>query len=244
MPAPSPKRRWLIWGFAGAVVLLLIGFVGVPYVYIHFIDKTAAPLTLTSNPTPTPSGSSSITATSTPPATSLDGTWTVASGSQAGYRVNEVLNGQSHTATGRTSAITGSLIMSGGSVVSGSFSADLTTVTSDQSQRDNQFQGRIMDTAQYPKATFTLTQPIVLGTAPADGVVVTRSVIGTLAMHGVTKTITFNVSIKKTGSTVAVQGDIPILFSDYNISNPSFPPLVTTDSNGILEFLINFTHFS
>ena len=36
-------------------------------------------------------------------------------------------------------------------------------------------------------------------------------------------------------------GQIPVLFSDYNIKNPSFAGFVTTQDHGLLEFLINFT---
>lgn len=68
----------------------------------------------------------------------------------------------------------------------------------------------------------------------------TRQVTGSLTLHGTTKTVTFTASIKKSGSTIAVSGDIPIAFSDYTISNPSFPPFVTTADNGLLEFTIGF----
>lgn len=235
---PARNRRRLAWIIGAVAVIALLGFVGVPYIYIHFIDKTQAPLSLNTT-TPTAAASSASPGDTSSSAT-IDGTWSVASGSTAGYRVNEVLNGQSHVATGRTSSITGSLTVTGNSAVSGTFSADLTSVTSDQAQRDGQFRGRIMDTSAYPVATFTLTQPVDLGTAPADGTVVTKQVTGQLTLHGTTKTVSFTASIKATGSTVAVQGDIPITFADYGIPNPSFPPFVTTDANGTLEFLINF----
>ena len=43
-----------------------------------------------------------------------------------------------------------------------SFSVPMDTIHSDKSQRDAQFDGRIMDVAQYPTGTFTLTSPIDL----------------------------------------------------------------------------------
>jgi len=155
--------------------------------------------------------------------------------------VQETLFGQSNTAVGRTSSLTGSLSVSGDTVSAGTFTADLTTVSSDKSQRDHQFQGRIMDTSTYPTAKFVLTQPIALGSVPANGVAVTKQATGDLTLHGTTKSVTFSVSIKKTGSTVAASGSIPVLFADYNIANPSFAGVVTTADNGALEFLLNFT---
>ena len=46
----------------------------------------------------------------------LDGTWTIATGSEAGYRAEEILFGQSGAATGRTSDVTGSLDIAGTTV--------------------------------------------------------------------------------------------------------------------------------
>lgn len=225
----------------GAFIVLVVAAVGGPYVYIHFIEgKAPAPLSVNTSTSPASSTSPSATSSSAS-STSLDGTWSVGSGSIVGYRVHETLLGQSNTATGRTSSVTGSLTVAGDTVTAGSFSADLTSVASDKSQRDHQFQGRIMNTATYPTATFKLTQPIALGSEPADGVTVTRQATGDLTLHGVTKSITFAVSVKKTGSTIAASGSVPIVFADYNIANPSFGGTVTTDDHGTLEFLLNFT---
>jgi polyisoprenoid-binding protein YceI len=114
-------------------------------------------------------------------------------------------------------------------------------VKSDQSQRDRQFQGRIMDTSQYPTSTFALTKPITLGSIPADGVIVTETASGTLTLHGTTRSVTFTVQARRSGSTISVSGSIPVVFANYNIDNPSGGPAQTSD-NGTLEFLLNFTH--
>ena len=218
-----------------AFALLLVGVVGGPYVYIHFIEgKAPAPLSVNTSNSSTASSDSSSSS-------SIDGTWKVTSGSTVGYRVNETLFGQSNTATGRTNSVTGSLTVAGHTATAGSFTAALTTVASDKAQRDRQFQGRIMNTATYPTATFKLTQPIALGSEPTDGVTVTKQATGELTLHGVTKSITFTVSIKKTGSTVAASGSVPVVFADYHIGNPSFAGTVTTEDHGTLEFLLNFT---
>lgn len=232
-----------------AGVLAIIGAVGGPYAYIHFISpKAAAPLSLGTTTSSSPAAGSEASpgtpTTATASSTPLDGTWSVASGSTAGYRVQETLLGQSETATGRTSTIAGSLTVSGGTLTAGSFSVDLTTVASDKAMRDSHFQRNIMDTATYPTARFEVTQPVALGPEPADGVTVTRQVTGNLTLHGVTRSVTFSVSVKKTGSTVAALGSIPVTFSDYGIPNPSIGGFVTTADNGTLEFLLNFTRSS
>jgi len=233
--------RWAKLAIA-AFIVVVVGAVGGPYVYIHFIEgKAPAPLSVNTSTSPAAATSPGTTSSGETSSSSVDGTWSVGSGSVVGYRVHETLFGQSNTATGRTSSVTGSLTVAGDTVTSGSFSADLTSVASDKSQRDHQFQGRIMNTATYPTATFKLTQPIALGSEPADGVTVTKQATGDLTLHGVTKSITFAVSVKKSGSTIAASGSVPIVFADYNIANPSFAGTVTTDDHGTLEFLLNFT---
>jgi polyisoprenoid-binding protein YceI len=114
---------------------------------------------------------------------------------------------------------------------------DLTTVSSDESQRDNQFHNRIMDTAQFPNATFKLTKSIELGTEPADGVKVTTTATGDLTMHGTTKSVTAQVEARRTGDTIEVAGSIPVTFSDFGINNPSGGP-ASVGNNGTIEFLV------
>ena len=230
----KPKtRNWKRWILVGALAIPAL-VVGGPFIYINFISADAPPpLTLTDS-TPTTGATSG--------ASSPEGTWSIADGSQVGYRVKEVLFGQSNEAVGRTSEIEGSLTIDGTTVTTATFTVDMTTVESDEGRRDRQFNGRIMDTSTYPTATFKLTQPIVLGTIPAEGVTGTARATGELTLHGTTRTVTFTVTGRRTGSTIQVQGSIPITFANWNIPNPSFGSFVTTEDHGSLEFLLNFTH--
>ncbi|HEX9235852.1 MAG TPA: YceI family protein, partial [Actinomycetota bacterium] len=163
------------------------------------------------------------------------------SGSVVGYRVNEVLFAQRHTAVGRTNAITGSITAKGTTIAAGSFTVQMATVKSDQARRDAQFNGRIMETGIYPTATFTLTQPIRLGSIPSEGATRTYQATGGLTLHGVTRTLTFRVKARYTRSAIQVVGSIPVTFADYSISNPSFGGVVTTEDHGVLEFSLMFT---
>ncbi len=97
------RRRRIALGVVGVAVLaVLVGFLG-PYVYIHFIEGPApARLELPGASVSTPSTTAQGADTTS---SSLEGTWNVASGSTAGYRVEEVLIGQSATAVGRTDKI-------------------------------------------------------------------------------------------------------------------------------------------
>jgi polyisoprenoid-binding protein YceI len=237
MAARLRTLRWKPW-LASGVAALAIAAVGGPYVYIHFIEGEAPPpLAFTS-----PSSSGSDTATiSGQTGLTPDGKWAITSDSVVGYRVNEVLFGQSNEAVGRTSAVTGSITVEGTTITAASFTVDMTTVTSDQSRRDGQFNGRIMNTATYPTATFTLAAPIQLGSIPDDNASQTAQAKGDLTLHGVTRTVAFEVTGRYEDSTVQVVGSVPITFADWGIPNPSFGP-VTTEDHGLLELSLNLTH--
>jgi polyisoprenoid-binding protein YceI len=217
-------------GAAAAVVAL----VGGPFLYIHLVAGYApAPLGLGSA-----SPTSAADAPTSGPSAATDGTWTVTKGSVVGYRVKEVLFGQSHTAVGRTSSVSGSLGVRGPAIRTGKFTVQMSTVTSDESRRDDQFNGRIMDTAAYPTATFVLSKPIRFGSIPSVGASRTLGATGELTMHGTTRTVTLDVTGRYTGNQLQVTGSIPITFSDWNIGNPSFGGVVTTEDHGTLEFLL------
>jgi len=233
------SRRWVRWLLVTIAVLVVLAVAG-PFVYIHFFDgSTPAALSLSPSATAFAPGSTQTadTAASGP----VTGTWTVGSGSTVGYRVNEVLLGQNATAVGRTHTITGHLTIAGMSVTAATFSVPMATIHSDKSQRDAQFDGRIMDVAQYPTATFTLTSPIDLAPLPDSGVIKDYTAHGQLTLHGTTRAVTFTLTAERTGGHIEVAGDIPVLFADYNIQNPSFAGFVTTQDHGLLEFLLIFS---
>jgi polyisoprenoid-binding protein YceI len=108
-----------------------------------------------------------------------------------------VLFGQQNTAVGRTSAIDGHLTISADSVTGGTFTAQMATVKSDQSERDVQFRGRIMDTSAYPTATFTLTRPIILGPVPTAGITRSYTAHGDLKLHGQTRPVTLTLTAER-----------------------------------------------
>jgi polyisoprenoid-binding protein YceI len=216
-----------------AIVAAAVLVTGGTFVYINVIRDDPPPkLTIESDTSQTvPDGDATIV-----------GAWSAtAEGSQVGYRVNEVLFGQKATAVGRTSEVTGSLTIEGTTVTAAEVVADMTTVTSDEDRRDNQFQGRIMDTSHYPTATFELAEPIEFESVPAAGQTVTSTVTGALTLHGTTREVTLELTAKwDGGDEIQVNGEIPISFDDYGIPNPSFGG-ITTEDHGSLELLVVFT---
>jgi polyisoprenoid-binding protein YceI len=236
-PEPHLLRRRRTWLIAIPVLVLLVVVVG-PFVYINFIREDA-PDRLTLEDAVT-------TTTSDAPASSsvvegLDGAWTITTeGTQAGYRVKEVLFGQDAEAVGRTSDVTGSLEIAGATITATEVVVDMTTITSSESRRDGQFNGRIMATDQFPTATFSLTEPIVLDAIPADGEEVSFQATGELTLRGVTQGVTVDLVAVRSGTSIVINGSIPIAFDDYEIPDASGGP-ASVGRDGEIELLLVFT---
>lgn len=207
-----------------------------------------------STDTSTPASTSDATAPSTTPAGTDATTRSASAGAEmyklkmssdvkadyVGYRVTENLFGQDTEGVGRTTSVTGSLTLDGSAITAAEFTVDMTTLKSDEDNRDRKFQGEIMETSTYPTATFKITKPIELGTLPADGTEITATATGDLTLHGVTKSVTLTVKAQRNGDIIDVLGSTNIKFADYAIKNPS-NGAVTTADNGTIEFLLTFT---
>ncbi len=216
---------------ASVIGLIVLG-VGGAFIYAA-IDEAPDKLTLSTTTTAVGGGSD------TGDSGDISGSWKATSKSVVGYRVQETLAGAKNEAYGRTSEVTGTMAISGTKISAVDISVDMASISSDRSQRDGQFRGRIMETSRFPTATFKLTQPVELPAVPDAGAQVTEKATGELTLHGVTKTVSFDVKSQRVGGTIEVNGSTPIKFSDYNISDPSGGPAQTED-NGLLEFLIVF----
>jgi polyisoprenoid-binding protein YceI len=189
--------------------------------------------------TPTSNTSTASSTTVAPVSSGVDGDWAIAAESEVGYRVNESINGFDTTANGRTNSITGQFTIAGTKATAGNWTVDMTTFKSDESRRDGQFKGRVMSVDQFPTSTFTVTQPIDFGAVPADGQTITASATGDLTLRGVTKSVTFDLQATFKNGRIGVLGQIPVVFADYGIPNPSIATIKTED-HGLLEFVLIF----
>lgn len=175
------------------------------------------------------------------------GTWTVdddfgdfafenASGSFAGFRVDEELTVGEVVAVGRSGGVSGSLTIDGGQLAAADITVDMTTIVSNDSRRENAIRGAVGASAN-PTATFVLTDPVALPDGLADGETVTVDAVGDLTVNGVTNptTFTINALVRDDGFGV-ITGSTNIVFADFDVSAPSAPIVVSVDDNGIVEF--------
>ena len=218
---------------AALIVLALLAVAG-PWVYINLI-KEDAPDALTLEP--------AVTTTAgevQQPTNATDGEWAVVADSVVGYRVKEILFGQDTEGVGRTSAVTGSLVIANNEVTSAEFSVDMTSLKSDSSRRDRQVNDRILDTANYPTATFALNELIALTPEALAGSDLTVNTTGTLTLRGVTNSVPVTLVARLVDNVIEVNGTIKIVFAEWQIPDPSISAIVVED-RGLLEFLIRFS---
>jgi polyisoprenoid-binding protein YceI len=220
------RARWKAY-LAGAVLLVAVLAVAGPFAYARWLaPEAAAPLSV--GPPP------SVAAPASAPASA----YTVGPGSQAGYRVSEVLYGQRVVAVGRTPEVSGSVALDATRVTSGEISVEVGSIKSDQSRRDEYFTASIMETDRFPDAVFTLTRPLELGPEFVSGGRVTADATGTLTVRDVVREVTFPLTALHGGDTIDVSGAVPVTFTDFGIEPPRFGDVVKVDPTGEIEFLL------
>jgi polyisoprenoid-binding protein YceI len=244
---------------AGALILVVaVGGGGLWYLFLR--GSGPAPVSLATLPPGTTTSSDpapvgSLGAAGSPAAGSngdLSGTWTIDpsigsfsdfTDSFVGYRVQEQLASiGANTAVGRTPDVTGSVTLNGSTITAVDISANLTTLQSDDQQRDGQLVNQGIQTGQFPTATFKLTSPIDLGSVPAEGVTLTATATGDLTLHGVTKSVQVAVQARLSGGIVTVAGSLTIVFADFGIQRPSSFHVLSIDDHGIMEFQLQLRH--
>lgn len=168
-----------------------------------------------------------------PDAEAAAGTWTVSDGSFAGYRLEEVLQGEDVTVTGRTEDVTGSVTVADGAITEAAIEVDIASVATDEANRDAYFRDQAMEVDQFPTATFELTEP-----APIEEGATAVELTGDLTIHGVTQTATVEAEVAgdaTSGDPVQVIGSVPITFADFDVAAPSLG-FVTVEDEGSIEF--------
>jgi polyisoprenoid-binding protein YceI len=220
-------HKWLIW--TGVIVVGAVALVvGLPLVYAHYLASEAPEPFELSTPEPVvPLGPIDI-----------EGTWTVQEGSEAGYRLDEVLSGQPLTTAGRTSQVTGEIVVEGGLLISGEIVVDVGSIASDEAARDTYFR-RAMDASTYPQAVFVLEESADVSVLGTSGAPLTLELFGTLTMHGVSHLVIATLEAQRTADGLEVVGSIPIVLGDFDLDAPDLG-FVVVEPEGLVEVLLLF----
>ena len=186
-------------------------------------------------------------------AAGLAGVWTVEvaenpgdlqgepTGSFAGFRVDEVLsNIGDFTAVGRTAKVSGSIELSDTALVAATVEVQMGTLATDNSFRDGQIY-RALNTSEFPLATFTLVEPVEMPEGMADGAAFSGSAVGDLTVKGATNRVTFDLQAQLVGDRIVAVGSSDVVFSDFGVTAPSAPIVVSVEDHGVMEFQLIFT---
>ncbi|HEV8671082.1 MAG TPA: YceI family protein [Candidatus Limnocylindria bacterium] len=187
-------------------------------------DPTTSPTAAASTTTPAPSPSATAATT-----TLAIGTWTVSNTSKATVRVREQLVGVNlpSDAVLVATGATGSFVLND----DGTFSSDskitfdLTTLASDQRDRDNFVKMDTLQTRQFPTATFVPTKTTGLTLPLPTSGDFTFKLAGQITIHGKTKDVTFDVTAKRSGNelTATTTASPTWKFADFGMTAPSVP---------------------
>lgn len=214
------KRHWWRWVLASFAALAVV-IAGAVVLYVKS-EASAPALTLPAGLVTVPSGP-------------VDGTWQVAGGSVAGFRLQQTVLGIGKYIGGQTSAITGTVVLSGSQVISATLRVQLTAIKV-SGKTQPQF-GASLGTRQHPVAVFTLSRPVALSPAFAAGGTTSIRAAGQLAMNGITHLATVVLSARRDGAVLQAAGAIPVSFARWDIKQPAgFGFLGSLASHGDAEF--------
>jgi polyisoprenoid-binding protein YceI len=212
------RRRWIIVG------LIALGLVLVSAVVVFGTQSGPPPLALP-------------TTAAEPPTGSLEGHWTVTSGSMAGFRLVQTFLGMHADVVGRTTAVSGATDVVDGQVTAASFTVDLATLTVNGKTPPQL--AASLDSAVDPLATVALSGPLALPATVGTGGVGTATAAGTLTLHGVAHPVTISLELRRNGPEIEAVGSMAVALADWAVEGPpGYGALGSLSDNGIAEFLL------
>ena len=164
----------------------------------------------------------------------------VADGTSADYRVREQLVRLTtpSDAVGKTSKVTGSLVLGSDGQVKADqskFAVDLTSLQSDSSMRDGYIGRGTLNLASFPTAVFVPTSFQSLpAPLPTDGSQ-SFQMVGNLTLHGVTKPATWTVKSAVSGGDVTGTATTAFTFEDFGMTPPKSMAILSVVDSVTLE---------
>lgn len=158
-------------------------------------------------------------------------------GTFVGFRIAEELTTVGETeAVGRTPEVDGTVVLDGTTLVAATITGDLTVLTTDIRQRDGATQ-RALNTATHPTTTFTLTEPVDLGTDPVVGETVSVEATGEVTLNGVSQPVTVELdAVLLSGvAGLLITGSFPLTLANHDLVAPSAPIVVSVADNATVE---------
>lgn len=164
----------------------------------------------------------------------------VPEGSEARFRVREQLVGRPlpGDAVGSTRAVSGGMLLSPtGAIVpeQSKIEIDVRSLRSDESRRDNFIHRNVLESQQFPSATFIPKEargaPFPLPTTGEASF----QLLGDLTAHGVTRPVSWDVTAQFAEQEISGSASTTFMFRDYNMEPPRIGPVLSVEDGGKLE---------
>lgn len=140
---------------------------------------------------------------------------------------------------GRTSEVEGALTLNFDSptpqLEAGTFTVDISTLTSDQRRRDGRIRDEWLQSSRYPLATFTATEILNAPDTYSDGEEAAFQVAGDLTIREVTNPVTFDVTATLNGDAISGVATTSFLMSTFGVEPPAMANLLTVGDNTVIR---------
>ena len=195
---------------------------------------TTVPTTPASKPAPTLASAGTVTLVVDPAATT------------ASYHAHEQLVGNTlpSEAVGRSTGVSGSIVLlPDGSIAAdrSQISVDVSKLSSDQSRRDNFMKSNTLQVSRYPMATFVPREAGGLPTPLPTSGQATFQLMGDLTVHGVTKSVTWQVAAQFAEASVSGDATTNVNISDFGMTPPKAGPVLSIEDALGLELAFSAT---
>lgn len=210
------RPRAVVVGLAAiAAVVIVVAIIGSIYIFGAGGKTTTASGTVTV-PTLAPTDGSTLF--------TID-----SSSSKATFTIDEVLFGNPNTVVGETDKVAGQILVNAQDPSKsqvGEIKIDVSTLVTDNDLRNRTLQGRILetDTPANQYATFVAKSITGLPESIAVGQQVSFKIAGDLTIHQVTKSVTFDATVKAVSDKqITGTASTTVKYSDFGISVPDVP---------------------
>jgi polyisoprenoid-binding protein YceI len=147
------------------------------------------------------------------------------------------------TVTGVTGDVTGTLNVSTGAnpeIRSLVVTIGLATLNSGAPQRDDHVRNDTLQVSKYPVATFVAANAPILAGNYTNGQSASFKLPGLLTLHGVTRSVTFDMQGALAAGTISGFGTTVIHIADYQMQQPQITSVVTVTIQKDIGLRIDF----
>lgn len=198
------------------------------------------------SPGPSPMASASSTSTRSAPTTgkatgpAVSGTYTIGDPSTASYTAHETFLKQNSpfTPVGKTSAVTGTLVLASGRFQPSTVTVDLRPLKTDSAMRDRRVQ-TTLNTAGDPHAVFAVAGEQAGSGIVTAGATANVELTGSLTIHGIKRPAVWDVKASLLGNTLHLTGSTSLQMTDFAIKPPNVAGFVTVKDG--IELSVDLT---